>query len=191
MQLATQHSLLAAEPGSLVPHVGRSGWVWAAVTGCSWRGSVGVRYCRTRTQQTAWTEGPCRLGRCGQTARGDLWWDLFCGCLNLPVKNPGLINPTKANLARGMGGMSSQWEFWDTIREAGNKFLVSTAIAQAEGKNQARNDCLISPFEFRSVVLMPGLSLASKQLRLRLYYHWWWGQSLIDLSRSDLDQMLS
>jgi len=66
-----------------------------------------------------------------------------------------------------MDSTPSQWEFGVTIKEAGNKFLINICTAQIEGKRQTQKNFLIPPFEFRSVVFMSGLSLASKQLRVR------------------------
>lgn len=164
------------------------------------RARLGVRGCggwpgvlllqpalRTREQQKAWKGAPFqtgRLGQCGHTAQVSLMW-FFC-CFNLL----SLVGePSKGQfLARGTEHTSvGYWEFWVAIKEGRNKFLINISMAQTEGKNQARNNLLIPPFEFRSVVLMPRLSLASKQLRVRQCYHWWQGQTLIDLSRSDLD----
>lgn len=59
------------------------------------------------------------------------------------------------------------------MEEVRKTFLINITIAQMKGEksNQKCNHFLSPPFDFRSVVLMSGLSLASKQLRMSINYH--------------------
>lgn len=106
MQLATQYGLLPAEPGSLVPHVGQSG--------CDGLLPMGVRGClvlQNKNTTDGLNGGSFQTGQMwagSQSTSDGVFWVVV---LHLPVKNTGLLNPIKANLARGTGGMSSQWEF--------------------------------------------------------------------------------
>lgn len=178
------YSLWPAEPGDLAPLESPAGCegLWRVARGAGPAACTQDKRAAKGLERGPFQTG--RLGQCGHTAQVSLMW-FFC-CFNL-LSSVG--EPSKGQfLARGTQHTSvGYWEFWAAIKEGRNKFLINISMAQIEGKNQARNNLLIPPFEFRSVVLTPRLSLASKQLRVRQCYHWWQGQTLIDLSRSDLD----